>query len=134
MNLQNVKVIIALALLASHVVMLLGLLHHCHKKLNLGIFWFEGCGTSNISKPGSAIIEIEKEGIMDLETRAFRNYPSERRPFSCQTVVSIPKPPSVIRIPPRKPEFITSRECKGKEEQKNRKKAKFFQRQRKRRC
>lgn len=82
MNLQNVKVIIALALLASHVVMLLGLLHHCHKKLNLGIFWFEGCGTSNISKPGSAIIEIEKEGIMDLETRAFRNYPSEKRPFN----------------------------------------------------
>lgn len=44
-----------------------------------GIFWFERCETSNIRILGSAITEIEKEGIMDFGTRAFQNYPTKQR-------------------------------------------------------
>lgn len=36
-----------------------------------GILWFDCCGTSNIRKPSSAIIEIEKEGKMEYGIRAF---------------------------------------------------------------
>lgn len=66
---------------------------------------------------------------MDFGTRAFRTYPSEKRPFNCQTGVSTHKPPSVIPIPLKKRKATASTECKGKEEQKNREKSMFSQSQ-----
>lgn len=63
---------------------------------------------------------------MNFGIHALRNYPSERRPFNCQTVVSAHKLSSVIRIPPKKLKLLSPASANGKKNKRIGKSRSFF--------
>lgn len=97
-------------------------------------FWFK------TSKMHTGLIHYKSGiwGVLDFGIYAFRKYSSERRRFSCQTMITTLKLLSILRIPPVEPEVIFTPFIERKRKRRNEllriENMNLFQEQRKRRC